>query len=72
MAYKMWLMRVEGVTYSIQMSHRLFTGEVHIVLDGKTVFQGTRDIETLTRHKFRLPNWWSGHIDIHSIGMDCY
>jgi len=71
-AYKIWRLRVEGATYTVQMNHRLFTGEVQVLLDGATVFQGIRDIGYVTRHKFRLPNWWNGHVEIHSIGMDCY
>ena len=72
LAYKLWRLNVEGATYIVQMDHKLFTGDIHVRLDGKTIFQGKRDVAYFTRHKFRLPNWWSGYIEISSIGMDCY
>jgi hypothetical protein len=72
LAYKVWRLSVEGATYLIQMDHKLFTGDIHVRLDGKTIFRGQRDIAYVTRHKFRLPNWWSGHVEIRSIGVDCY
>jgi hypothetical protein len=72
MAYKLWRLQVEGVTYTVQMHHRLFSGDLHIVLDGKTVFLGRRGAEYETAHNFRLPNWWSGAVQVSSIGMDFY
>jgi len=72
MAYRMWLFNVEGANYRVQMHHRLFTGELQIQLDGKTIVHCMRDPSYATSHRFRLPNFWAASIEIGSIGLDCW
>ena len=72
MAYRLWLLKIEGVSYRVQMNHRLFTGELNIQVDGKTIHESVRDAAYTTSHGFRLPNFWAVNLQICSIGMDCF
>lgn len=72
MAYRLWLLNIEGVNYRVQMNHRLFTGELNIQVDGKMIHEGIREAAYTTSHRFRLPNFWGVSLEINSIGMDCF
>jgi hypothetical protein len=53
------------------MNHRLFTGELQIELDGRTMVHCVRSLLYSTSHQFRLPNFWLASVEINSYGLDC-